>query len=313
MRAAQLCSMPHRDRTMNSIASHDKAEHARPTVQVDAELRGAQIVAQVVRFNIPAPTMAVLCDPDAYHINMCLTPRPLDARAGYRERWGPHRLERLGDIFLIPPGEALQIKGGSVQQASLTCRLQSEAINSLFGHDLEWTDQRLATTLDITNARIRHLLFRLAEEASHPGFASDRLVDFLSGELAIELGRFCLEVSEKPMTGGLAGWRLRLIDERLSDSPAAPTLEELAKLCNVSVRQLTRGFRVSRGRSIGDYVEQRRMEAAKRLLVTGESVKTIAFTMGFSSPSSFTYAFRRAVGISPSQFRQRQLRNTGEP
>jgi AraC family transcriptional regulator len=285
------------------------AEQSRPTIQVDAELRGSMITAQIVRFDIPSPTVAILRDPEAYHINMCLTPRPLDARAGYPERWGPHRLERLGDIFLIPPGESLQIKGGSIQQASLTCQLKADAINSLFGHDLEWTDQRLATTLDITNARIRHLLFRFTEEAHHPGFASERLVEFLSGELAVELSRFCLEVNEKPMTGGLAGWRLRLIDERLTDSPSAPTLEELASLCNCSVRQLTRGFRVSRGCSIGDYVEQRRIEAAKRFLVGGESVKTIAFTMGFSSPSSFTYAFRRAVGISPSQFRQRQLRS----
>ena len=50
------------------------------------------------------------------------------------------------------------------------------------------------------------------------------------------------------------------------------------------------------------------MERAKRLLVAGESVKTVAFAMGFSSPSSFTYAFRRAVGTSPSQFRHRQSR-----
>ena len=62
------------------------------------------------------------------------------------------------------------------------------------------------------------------------------------------------------------------------------------------------------GCSIGDYIESRRMESAKRMLVAGENVKTIAFTMGFSSPSSFTFAFRRAVGISPSQFRQRQTR-----
>jgi AraC family transcriptional regulator len=37
-------------------------------------------------------------------------------------------------------------------------------------------------------------------------------------------------------------------------------------------------------------------------------VKEIAFALGFSSPSSFTFAFRRAVGSSPSEFRQRQLR-----
>ena len=50
------------------------------------------------------------------------------------------------------------------------------------------------------------------------------------------------------------------------------------------------------------------MESAKRMLAAGESVKAIAFVMGFATPSSFTFAFRRAVGTSPSQFRQRQLR-----
>jgi AraC family transcriptional regulator len=279
-----------------------------PTEIVEAELRGRLVVAQLARYDIPQPTEATLRFPDRYLINMCLTPRPLNARACYHEHWGPHRFERLGDIFLIPPGEALHIKGDSGRQTSILCYLDREAVHAVAGHDLDWTDQRLVATVDLTSARIRALLFRLTEEVRHPGLAADQMIELLSGELAIEIGRFCLEVNERPAAGGLAGWRLRLIDERLSDDPATPTLSELADLCNISVRQLTRGFKVSRGCSIGDYLVSRRMEAAKRLLVAGETVKTIAFTMGFSSPSSFTFAFRRAVGISPSQFRQRQTR-----
>lgn len=280
----------------------------RPTMIVEAELIGQAISAQVVRFDIPSPTAATLEGGDCYHINMCLTPRPQGAQAGYPDRWGPHRFDRLGDIFMVPPGERLLVRGGSVRQSSLTCQLPAEAVHSLFGHPLSWSDQQLATTIDITNARIRALLFRLTEEVFHPGFAAQHMLELLGGALAIEIGRFCHEVNERPLTGGLSGWRLRLIDERLSDDSAAPTLGDLAKLCNLSIRQLTRGFRVSRGCSIGDYIEQRRMELAKRLLVRGESVKAIAFTMGFSSASSFTFAFRRSVGISPSQFRQRQVR-----
>jgi AraC family transcriptional regulator len=132
------------------------------------------------------------------------------------------------------------------------------------------------------------------------------MIEFLSGELAVEIGRFGREVVERSMSGGLASWRLRLIDERLSDDPTAPALKELAALCGLSVRQLTRGFRASRGSSLGDYIEQRRMENAKRMLMAGESIKSIAFAMGFASPSSFTYAFRRAIGISPTHFRTRQ-------
>jgi AraC family transcriptional regulator len=278
------------------------------TIIVDAELRGKAVVAQLVRYDIPAPTESTLRDPDCYQINMCLTPRPLNARACYHAHWGPHRFERLGDIFLIPPGEALHIKGDSGRQASLLCFLEHGAVGEVIGHELDWTEQKLAATVDLTSARIRSLLFRMTEEVRHPGFAADRMLAFLTGELAIEIARFCLEVDERPATGGLAGWRLRLIDQRLSDDPTAPSLAELAEVCSISVRQLTRGFKVSRGCSIGDYIESRRMEGAKRLLVAGENVKTIAFTMGFSSPSSFTFAFRRAVGISPSQFRQRQTR-----
>lgn len=278
------------------------------TLTVEAELSSATHTAQIVRFDIPAPTSAVLSDNQAYHINLCLTPRPMDARAAYRDHWGPHRLDRLGDIFLIPPGERLYIRGGSIQQASLVCLLRPSEIHDIIGGDLIWNEHQLATTLDIPSARIRALLFRLTEEVFHPGFAAQHMLELLGGALAIEIGRFCHEVNERPLTGGLSGWRLRLIDERLSDDSAAPTLGDLAKLCNLSIRQLTRGFRVSRGCSIGDYIEQRRMELAKRLLVRGESVKAIAFTMGFSSASSFTFAFRRSVGISPSQFRQRQVR-----
>lgn len=276
------------------------------TMTVDAEVRGRVLSAQLVGFHIPVATESVLRDDEAYQLNLCLTPRPLYSRASYHDRWGPHRFEPLGEIFLIPPGEALHIRGGVGSQASLTCQIKADALHSILGADLEWTDQRLAAALDISNARIRNLMFRLTEEVRHPGFASARMIEFLSGELAIELGRFCLEVVERSISGGLASWRLRLIDERLSDELAAPSLQDLAARCAISVRQLTRGFRVSRGCSIGDYIEQRRMETAKRLLMAGESVKGIAFSMGFASPSSFTFAFRRATGINPTQFRTRQ-------
>lgn len=278
------------------------------TMTVDAELTGTAIIAQIVRFDIPAPTASVHAIEDRYHLNMCLTPRPLSSRGGYPRRWGPHRLERLGDIFLLPPGEPLFVRGGSGRQASLICHIDPALVHELAGQALEWDDQHLAATLDIGSARIRAILFRLTEEVRHPGLGWPRMLDFLAGELALELARYCIETVERPMTGGLSGWRLRLIDERLGDDTRAPTLQELADLCAVSVRQLTRGFRVSRGCSIGDHIEQRRMETAKRMLMAGDSVKTIAFALGFASPSSFTFAFRRAVGASPSTFRTRQGR-----
>jgi AraC family transcriptional regulator len=280
---------------------------------VEAQLKGSSLKAQIVTLRLSAPTASVLANDSAYIIDMCLTPRPLMAKGNYRDHWGPHRFEKLGDIYIIPPGEALFVQGGTVRQSSLMCELAATAVDEAFGATLGWSQQKLAATLDIGSARIRALLLRLADEVRHPGIASARMIELLSGELAIEIGRFCLDQSERPLIGGLAGWRLRLIDERLNQSFEAPTLKELAVLCGLSPRQLTRGFRVSRGCSIGDFLEQRRMEHAKRLLMEGEAVKSAAFALGFQSPSSFTFAFRRAVGMSPTQFRQRQAPAHGTP
>jgi AraC family transcriptional regulator len=108
--------------------------------------------------------------------------------------------------------------------------------------------------------------------------------------------------------GGLSALRLRLIDERLSDIAASPSLAELAALCDMSVRQLTRAFRESRGQSIGTYIAKARVEAAKHLLAGDRSIKSIAYHLGFTSPSTFTQAFRRATGETPGRFRVRYVK-----
>ena len=166
----------------------------------------------------------------------------------------------------------------------------------------------MAAGLDSRDVTIQTLLLRLAEEARHPGFASEMLVELIASQLAIELTRYKQKVAEESTSGGLAHWRLRLIDERLKELPVMPSLTELAELCGLSVRQLTRGFRASKGCSIGDYVASSRIGLARDMLSAESSVKAIAYTLGFSSPSSFCYAFRRVTGETPGQYRQRVRR-----
>jgi AraC family transcriptional regulator len=71
------------------------------------------------------------------------------------------------------------------------------------------------------------------------------------------------------------------------------------------VRQLSRSFRASQGRSLGDYISAVRIERARKMLATDQSIKAIGLTLGFSSPSSFSFAFRRATGETPSDYRTR--------
>jgi AraC family transcriptional regulator len=278
------------------------------TMTVEAELHLPTGKVQIARFALSHPVDAVMSQSDCYRLNLCLSPRPHNTRAGYVAFWGPHRFEPLGEMFLVPPGQLLHIRGDPGQQVSIVCELAQACVHLWLTEDVEWTDRRLEASLDIVSPNIRGLLIRLAEEAHRPGLASLQLAELITHQLAIELARFCTTMDDGPAIGGLASWRLRLIDERLKAAQPPPSLGELASLCNLSIRQLTRGFRASRGCSVSDHVSTVRIEAAKRLLNGDDSVKAIAFAMGFASASSFAYTFRRATGVTPSHFRLRLRR-----
>lgn len=277
---------------------------------VTAELRVPVATTRLVRFDMAGPVDNTLRDEESYWLDLCLTPRPRNARACYRDRWSPHRFERLGRVFLLPPRETMLARsdGGSTQ-TSLLCHLRPEPLRHWFDDELQWSDPRLAATLDVPDDNIRVLLLRLAEELRHPGFASEALVELMVAQIAIELARYCVAIPERALaSGGLAAWRLKRIDERLREPGDAPTLAELAVLCGLSVRQLARGFRVSRGQSIGDHIAGQRLDQARAMLHGEQSVKAIAYTLGFASPSSFCFAFRRGTGATPSEYRHQVAR-----
>ena len=103
-------------------------------------------------------------------------------------------------------------------------------------------NRRLEASLDIRSASMRSLLMRLGEEVRHPGFASQLSAELIAGQIAVELFRYVAAIIDGAAIGGLAPWRLRIIEERLTEQRTAPTLAEFAGLCQLSVRQLTRGL-----------------------------------------------------------------------
>lgn len=81
---------------------------------------------------------------------------------------------------------------------------------------------------------------------------------------------------------------------------------EIAGPMNISTRHLRRLLK-QQGASYEQLLDQVRREEALRLLQDpGKSLTSIAYELGFHEPSSFTRAFRRWTGISPSEFRRRQ-------
>ncbi len=80
----------------------------------------------------------------------------------------------------------------------------------------------------------------------------------------------------------------------------------LAARVSMSPRHFARVFRSDVGCTPARYVEQVRVEAARRLLeTTGLGVDDVAETVGFGTPETLRRAFARRVGASPAEYRNR--------
>lgn len=86
------------------------------------------------------------------------------------------------------------------------------------------------------------------------------------------------------------------------------TLEEVARHCGVSVSYVCRAFRKQEGMPPLEYQRRRRIEAAVTMLRgTDLPVADVGRSCGFDSPSYFGKTFRRYVGASPQEYRNRKL------
>lgn len=87
-------------------------------------------------------------------------------------------------------------------------------------------------------------------------------------------------------------------------------IEEVARACGQSLRQLQRRFQSAFGITPQEFLLKTRVLAATRMLEeTALAVGEIAVRCGFVDASSFTQHFRRRLGQSPAAYRKRM---TGE-
>lgn len=93
----------------------------------------------------------------------------------------------------------------------------------------------------------------------------------------------------------------RLIEAHFAEELS---LSDLADRLYVSPFHLHRLFKRCLDLSPAQYLQRRRIEAAKALLRESElSVTAVALSVGFKSPAHFAAVFRRATGCTPRQFR----------
>jgi AraC-like DNA-binding protein len=150
-------------------------------------------------------------------------------------------------------------------------------------------DPRLVAALALAHRQLRHAPDALSQECA---------VSQLAGTLA-EHG----EVEDRPPPVGdeRIGRVRRLLDEDVS-APLA--LSDLAREAGLSPFHLLRCFKQEVGLTPFAYRNQRRIEAARRLLRAGRPIAETAVEVGFTDQSHLTRQFQRLVGVSPGRYLQ---------
>jgi len=237
------------------------------------------------------------------YLNICLTSRTWDSYGSYAETLGPTEYE-LGRVFFVPTDWPLHVRWGPGRQRELQCLFNDEAFERLA---VTWSQERLRDTLQVSCGSLNAAAARIVAEMITPGFAGAIAIESLCALMAVDLVRiFSGPRSPSPITGGLPGWRMRRIEERIRADGPPPGLTELAALCGLSPSHLRRAFRQQTGRNLIDVVTEVRTARAAELLASDDvSLKEIGHQLGFAHHTTFSTAFRRATGESPSAYRAR--------
>lgn len=94
------------------------------------------------------------------------------------------------------------------------------------------------------------------------------------------------------------------IDSHLADELS---VREIASVCYISADHLTRLFKKKFGKSVSEYIQEKRIRLAGELLRRQDiTVSMAANTVGFGNYSYFTEQFKRYFGMTPREYQRRE-------
>lgn len=225
-----------------------------------------------------------------------------------------HVLESAGDYrgelrIDAPPagGQVCQIVAGSSDQADLV--VSCGIVSVRYGPSLDLFDhlnEVLAVDLSSVPQALSAFQGIMAEQ-SQAIAGSDAMTAALMTQCLVHLFRRLPSQDE-----GALPWLMALQDERMGrvidkilDAPGEDhTVDSLAEIAAMSRSVFSERFTDSFGRSPMSFVNHVRMQRATELLaVENLSIDEIARTVGYSSRSHFSRAFKDHSGLPPKDFR----------
>ncbi|GAB3112926.1 AraC family transcriptional regulator [Aestuariicella hydrocarbonica] len=97
------------------------------------------------------------------------------------------------------------------------------------------------------------------------------------------------------------------IDTHLSEGI---DIDQLCRIACMSRSKLYQQFRQVMDVGPKEYIHQRRLERARELIASGQSITSVCYEVGYVNPSHFTRRFHQQYGLSPRDYGQRHRKDS---
>lgn len=196
--------------------------------------------------------------------------------------------------FMLPPHRAIWIPAGMMHEVHCRAAVSTYTLYIDPAFDRQPRQCRVFEVSELVKA----LIF---EVGSFPvGYDLDGREGQLARLLLDEIERMPSTPSEIVMPRDR---RLQRVCHALLDDPADQRdIDEWASVAGMGRRTFTRLFKDQTGAGFAVWRQQVRLMAALSRLALGQPITTVAFDVGYESPSAFTAMFHRAFGAPPTAY-----------
>jgi AraC family transcriptional regulator len=178
-----------------------------------------------------------------------------------------------------------------------------------------WTERlsqesiALRHSLTFQGGSVPWLADRLVSEFRRMDAGARLVMEGIALEMIAESARHTA-TTERSLPEWLAKAR-ELLHARFSERL---TLDDIASEVGVHPVHLATVFRKKYDRTVGEYVRERRIDYARRELVSGTTpLATIALDAGFANQGHFSSTFKQITGFTPAAYRRSFARRLNRP
>ncbi len=196
--------------------------------------------------------------------------------------------------FVIPPQRALWLPAGVDHEVS--CR-GPVSLRTLYIDPAYETDPSVCRVVEVSDF-LKALILEVVSFDNGDDLTGreERIISLLLEEIvSMPRAPFCAPM---PMDARL----LRVCKAIIADPSDKRDIDDWANVACMGRRTFTRAFQRETGMGLAVWRQQVRLMAALSMMASGQPVATVAFDIGYDSPSAFSAMFRRAFGVVPSSY-----------